>query len=148
MWIKKRDNHSNYKKEYQDYPFEVYFDNLINNKNSNMEVIKLSDNNEYTINLPLFLNSHSFEKTDIYNQPKTLYTKDCEPNPNFSGKTLMDVLTENNPYLLLQELRSQDHFYFSINNNLYDLIHLDKNTQETKFLHFSFHYKQSVVLQL
>ena len=92
------DYYSNYKKIYQDYPFEVYFDNLINTKNNNMEVIKLSENNEYTINLPLFLNSHSFEKTDIYNQPKTLYTKDCEPNPNFSGKTLMEVLTENNSY--------------------------------------------------
>ncbi len=92
------DYYSNYKKEYQDIPFEIYFDNLINEKNANMEVIKLCENDEYTINLPLFLNSHSFEKTDIYNQPKTLYTKDCEPNPNFSGKTLMDVLRENNPY--------------------------------------------------
>jgi len=92
------DYYSNYKKEYQDLPFEVYFDNLINEKNANMEVIKLCENDEYTINLPLFLNSHSFEKTDIYNQPKTLYTKDCEPNPDFNGKTLMDILKENNPY--------------------------------------------------
>ena len=92
------DYYSNYKKEFQDIPFEIYFDNLINEKNANMEVIKLCEDDEYTINLPLFLNSHSFEKTDIYNQPKTLYTKDCEPNPNFSGKTLMDVLRENNPY--------------------------------------------------
>ena len=92
------DYYSNYKKEYQHIPFEIYFDNLINEKNANMEVIKLCENDEYTINLPLFLNSHSFEKTDIYNQPKTLYTKECEPNPNFSGKTLMDVLRENNPY--------------------------------------------------
>ena len=48
------DYYSNYKKEYQNNPFEVYFDNLINTKNSNMEVIKLSDNNEYTIDLPLW----------------------------------------------------------------------------------------------
>jgi hypothetical protein len=67
------DYYSNYKKEYQDYPFEVYFDNLINTKNNNMEVIKLSDNNEYTINLPLFLNSHSFEKTDIYQKDILLW---------------------------------------------------------------------------
>jgi hypothetical protein len=92
------DYYNNYKKEYQNNPFEIYFDTLINNKNNNMEIIKLSENNEPTIDLPLFLNSHSFEKTDIYNQPKTLYTKDCEPNPNFSGKTLMDVLRENNQY--------------------------------------------------
>ena len=48
------DYYSNYKKEYQDIPFEIYFDNLINEKNANMEVIKLCENDEYTINLPLF----------------------------------------------------------------------------------------------
>ena len=105
------DYYTNYKKEYQNTQFELYINNLINS---------LINKEEY-INLPLLLNSHSFDKTDIYNQPKTLYTKDCESNPEFSGKTLIDILKEDNPYFDIRDkwLFDSDTIEF-ININFYN----------------------------
>jgi hypothetical protein len=48
-----------------------------------------------SIELPVLLNSHSLTKTDKFNQSKTLYTKLCEPNPKFCGKTLWDIAMKN-----------------------------------------------------
>jgi hypothetical protein len=48
-----------------------------------------------SIELPVLLNSHSLTKTDQFNQSKTLYTKLCEPNPKFCGKTLWDIAMKN-----------------------------------------------------
>ena len=48
-----------------------------------------------SIELPVLLNSHSLTKTDQFNQSKTLYTKLCEPNPKFYGKTLWDIAMKN-----------------------------------------------------
>jgi len=53
----------------------------------------------YKGNLPLLLNSHSFSKTDIFNEPRTVYAKVRENNPKFSGKTLWEFIEENNEYL-------------------------------------------------
>lgn len=96
------DYYLNYKKEFQIKPFETYFDTVIQSKINNMEIInkiKSQDGlEELTIEVPILFNAHSFEKTDIYNQPKTVYSKDCEPNPNFSGKTFIEILKENSEY--------------------------------------------------
>jgi hypothetical protein len=54
--------------------------------------------NEF-IKIPLLLNSHSFEYCDINAEQKTLYVKEIKANPLFSGKTLAEVLFENNDYL-------------------------------------------------
>ncbi len=62
------------------------------------------------IELPIIINSHSFLYTDSKNNSKKLYTKLCEPNPNFNGKTLDEDILANNKY-----------FKDSINNTwLYD----------------------------
>ena len=53
------------------------------------------------ISIPILLKSHSFSKTDIQNQPQTNYTKVCEPNPQFSGKTFLDTLSEIDPEYFL-----------------------------------------------
>ena len=50
------------------------------------------------IELPILLNSHSFSKTDIKNQARTLFTIEKKSNPRFSGKTFLETLQENNPY--------------------------------------------------
>jgi len=55
---------------------------------------KINDN----IHIPLLLNANSFLKTDSNNNSKTLYTKKCEINPKFNGKTLIETLIENNEY--------------------------------------------------
>lgn len=56
------------------------------------------------IKLPILLKSHSFAKTDSENQPKTQYTKLGEPNPRFSGKTLLDTLSEIDPEYFHDEM--------------------------------------------
>lgn len=53
---------------------------------------KLSYNNQ----LPLLVNSHSFTKTDLNNQPKNIYSKNNEPNPNFIGETLWEMILKKN----------------------------------------------------
>lgn len=45
--------------------------------------------------LPVLMNSHSLTKTDKMNQPKTLYTKLCEPNTKFCGETLWEIAMKN-----------------------------------------------------
>ena len=47
---------------------------------------------------PILLNSHSFFKTDMSNNSKTLYTKLCEPNPKYIGETLIETLQKHNNY--------------------------------------------------
>jgi hypothetical protein len=53
---------------------------------------KITHNMDYEI--PIYLNSHSFTNTDKNNQPKKMYTKQCEPNQKFSGKTLQEYIEE------------------------------------------------------
>lgn len=50
------------------------------------------------IELPLLVNSHSFTKTDRFNQPQTTYEKEPKPNPLFCGETLHEYLMKNCPY--------------------------------------------------
>ena len=50
---------------------------------------------KYSDELSVLMNSHSLTKTDQFNQPKTLYTKLCEPNPKFCGKTLWELAMKN-----------------------------------------------------
>ena len=53
---------------------------------------------EQVVELPILLNSHSFTKTDCFNNPKTLYTKHTEPNPKFNGETLIETLSKHNHF--------------------------------------------------
>ena len=72
-----------YTKNYRDNSaFEYYVKNIPHN----------------IIGFPLLLNAHSFTKTDIFNNPKNLYTKACEPNPVFTGTTLLEFLKLHNDY--------------------------------------------------
>ena len=50
------------------------------------------------LTVPVLFNANSFTRTDAHNQPKTLYTQHCEPNPEFSGETLIRTLQKHNPY--------------------------------------------------
>lgn len=48
--------------------------------------------------LPVLLNAHSFQKTDVYNQPATTYSRVPLPNPKFCGKTLLEMLQDADPF--------------------------------------------------
>jgi hypothetical protein len=50
------------------------------------------------IELPLIINSHSFLYTDSNNNPQKKYTKLCEPNEKFSGKTLGEDIVNYNSF--------------------------------------------------
>lgn len=50
------------------------------------------------VKVPVLMNSHSFTKTDRYNNPKTMYSKLSEPNPKFIGETLLETLQEESEY--------------------------------------------------
>ena len=60
------------------------------------EMIRLMGSNVLFISV--LLNSHSFIKVDRFNNNKTLYTKKCEPNIKFEGKTLIEYLAERDSY--------------------------------------------------
>lgn len=53
------------------------------------------------VSVPQLLNSHAFTKMDRHGEPIRTYTRDPQPNPKFSGKTLFEEWTEYDPYLLL-----------------------------------------------
>jgi hypothetical protein len=47
--------------------------------------------------IPVYINSHSFQKTDISGTHETTYEHVPKPNPRFKGKTLHDYLCEKEP---------------------------------------------------
>jgi len=98
-------------------------------------------NIDYNCNLPLLVNSHSFNKTDRFNNPRTLYTKNCEFNNKFEGKVLWNFIEENNEYL---KTNYNNNFMFDgdtielitvnfFNNTLDNIIDELKETK-TKFI--------------
>jgi hypothetical protein len=47
--------------------------------------------------LPILINSHTFQKTDINGEHQTTYERIPKPNPKFNGKTLFEFIKEQNP---------------------------------------------------
>jgi len=50
------------------------------------------------IELPLLINSHTFDETDQYGESRTLYAKGSPPNSKFCGKTLDQAFREHSSY--------------------------------------------------
>lgn len=76
------DYYSNYDKEILPEAFRLIFKEL----------------GPSVLSIPVLMNSHSFTKTDIFNNSKTLYTQTRESNPNFSGYTLQEYLELKDKY--------------------------------------------------
>lgn len=57
-----------------------------------------SQTSQVSIEIPILLNAHAFQRTDIHNNSKTTYEKNPQPNPKFSGKTLHEELCEKSPW--------------------------------------------------
>jgi hypothetical protein len=51
------------------------------------------------IQVPILVNSHSFTHCDMYNAHKTTYEKVPKPNPNYTGKTFWDWISEKSKWL-------------------------------------------------
>ena len=71
-----------------------YYTNYRNNIINTLFQEYLKTNKNIIKKIPLILNSHSFLDTDNLNQPRRLYTKLCEENPKFCGKTLLEIILE------------------------------------------------------
>jgi len=73
--------------------FKNYKENVF--KNSLQKI--LTDKDYY---LPVLMNSHSFTKTDVNNQHKTLDVVDKEPNPEYIGESILEKLQKHNSYFI------------------------------------------------
>jgi hypothetical protein len=51
-----------------------------------------------SINIPFYINAHTFIKNDINGNSTRLYTKDNEVNPEFNGQTIFNLIQEQNNY--------------------------------------------------
>ena len=60
----------------------------------------LSKNPTNSFNIPFLLNSHSFTRTDKYNNPKLLYRKNPTENPAFQKTTWLEDILEEKDYEL------------------------------------------------
>jgi hypothetical protein len=60
-------------------------------------------NKDAKILLPILVNSHTFQKTDMNGQHKTTYERLPKPNPNFNQKTVHDFIKEHAPDIFLTE---------------------------------------------
>ena len=52
--------------------------------------------------LPILLNSHTFQKTDINGEHQTTYERIPKTNPKFNGKTLIEWMKQENPNIFAQ----------------------------------------------
>jgi len=96
--MKARDIHENHKAE----RYSVDYFNGLDPKYK--ELLKeLFPNDSYSI--PLFMNSHSFQQTDLKGNHKTTYEKEPKPNPAFQGKTIHEILCSLNPSVFQDTFR-------------------------------------------
>lgn len=72
-----------------------YFSTLNENYKNALKLLMPDSNPTYTI--PIYMNSHSFQRTDLSGNHETTYEKVPQPNPKFKGKVLHDILCEINP---------------------------------------------------
>lgn len=47
--------------------------------------------------LPILVNSHTFQKTDIHGEHQTTFERIPKPNPKFTGRTIFELIKEQNP---------------------------------------------------
>ena len=73
--------------------FSNYKENVFENS-----LQKILTDKNYSI--PVLMNSHSFTKTDVNNQHKTLDTIDNIPNPEYIGESIFELLQKHNRYFI------------------------------------------------
>lgn len=73
----------------------------------NTESLDLAQNGLFTeddkILIPILINSHTFQKTDINGEHKTTYERLPKPNTKFNGQTLHDWMKKENPDVFLED---------------------------------------------
>lgn len=80
-----------------DYYSSYYMGETTKTKKNCIKQAFLNYNIPFSV--PVLINAHSFTCTDSNNEPRTLYTKKCENNPKFKGRTLLDDILAFSPVL-------------------------------------------------
>lgn len=62
------------------------------------DIAKIDNSGIPYISIPILLNSHAFQNTDIYNQPVKTYEKNPKPNPKFCGQTMHEYILEKSEW--------------------------------------------------
>jgi hypothetical protein len=60
--------------------------------------------------IPIIVNSHTFQKTDIFGEHMTTYERVPKPNPKFNGKTIFKWMREQNPDIFEAEFEKSFTF--------------------------------------
>lgn len=95
--------------------------------------------NKEKILLPILLNSHTFQNTDIKGEHQTTYDRIPKPNPKFNGKLLFDWMKEQNSEFLKEyeksflfdgdtiEFMTQEFYNATIDNVINELDYIETN---------------------
>lgn len=82
--------------------YSVNYYNIYTQDAFNTAVDSLFKDNDKIL-IPILVNSHTFQKTDIYEEHKTTYEKIPKPNPKFSQKTVFEWIKEHRPSIFADE---------------------------------------------
>lgn len=82
--------------------YSVDYYSIYNSEILNSAIDGLFDVDQ-SILIPILLNSHTFQKTDINGEHQTTYERIPKPNPKFSGKTIFEWMKEQNPDIFLAD---------------------------------------------
>lgn len=90
--------------------------------------------------IPILMNSHSFQKTDIFGEHITTYERVPKHNPKFNGKTIFDWMKEQNPDVFSVdydksytfdgdtiEFMTQDFYKTTVSNVINELISIERD---------------------
>jgi len=83
-----------------------YFVSLNPEYKDHLKLLYPQSTNVTTYPIPVFLNAHTLQKTDLSGNHVTLYTKSPPPpNPKFSGQTFHELLMESNPAIFKDKFK-------------------------------------------
>jgi|688.fasta_scaffold75444_3 hypothetical protein len=119
--------------------YSVNYYTVYNNESLNSAIDSLYREDEKIL-LPILLNSHTFQKTDINGEHQTTFERIPKPNIRYSGKTLFEWMKEQNPDVFLQdyeksylfdgdtvEFMTQNFYKTTVQNVLDELIKVEKD---------------------
>jgi hypothetical protein len=125
-WRKTSNVFKNTKRERYSVDYNLSFRNSIRE-------LYLPIQEEDLIPIPIYISSHALTKTDKNKEHRTLYLKVPIPNPKFSQKSILDELSESDPYFLNHQGFGKDFVFdgdtieFTTRNfyktNIQDCIH-------------------------
>ena len=80
----------------------VSYYNIYNTENLDLALDGLFQSDSKIL-LPILINSHTFQKTDINGEHDTTFERVPKPNPKFSGKSLFEWMKAQNPDVFAQD---------------------------------------------